>query len=380
MKKILLFTFAFLISFSVIFAQTSLLMSTIDGDNVPANSVVNITGSPTDYEAVAFVVVTNNGTADVDLMVKKVPNYLPENSVSSFCLGLCYPPTAYVSTIPVTLLPGQSTDDPSKEFSGHYSSNEYAGTASVSYVFFNNNNVNDSIMVTFNYVITDTESSFSVTASGTPVTDEGVTFTGLPEDDLILAHLEVTNNAEAAIDVKVRKVINYEVPESMNTFCWGGLCFSPTTIVSPNFLTVEAGATTTFEDFSGDYQPLGTSGISSITYEFFNAADSSDFAGAIVFYATTVGINENILDNVELSNAYPNPANTFTTFDFDLNGIDNGRLMIYNLLGSIVKEINITDNFGSVKVNTSDLEEGIYFYSMVIENESLKTHKLVIKH
>jgi hypothetical protein len=378
MKKTILFTLAILVSVSVIFAQSNLSMSTIGGDNVPANSVVNIMGSPADFETIAYMVVTNNGTADVDLMVKKVPNYLPEGSDCLFCLGLCYPPTVFVSTIPVTLAPGQSTGD--EEFSGHYSPNGFAGTSSVSYVFFDNNNVNDSIMVTFNYIITDTESGLSITAGGAPVAEEGVTFTGLPEDDLILSHLEVTNNSEGAIDVKVRRVVNYLVPGSVNAFCWGGLCFSPETSVSPNFLTLEAGATTTFEDFSGDYQPVNTSGISSITYEFFNAADSSDFAGAIVFYATTVGVNENVLDQIELSNAYPNPANSFATFDYDLKGIDNGRLIIYNLLGSVVKEVNIATSYGSVKVNTSDLEEGIYFYSLLIENESLKTHKLIIKH
>ena len=378
MKKIILFTFALLVSLSVIFAQTNLSMSTVGGDDVPANSIINIVGSPIDFETIAYIKVTNNSSSDIDLMVKKVPNYLPDGSDCLFCLGLCYPPSVYVSTTPVPLAPGQSTGD--EEFSGHYTPNGIAGTAAVSYVFFDNNDVNDSIMVTFNYIITDTPTSFAITSEGTPLTDEGVTFSGSADDDLIISHLEVTNTSDNPIDIKVRRIENYLVPGSVNAFCWAGLCFPPETSVSPNVLTLDAGATSGLEDFTGDYQPLGQAGISSITYEFFNAADSSNLATAIVFYTTTVGINESILENIELSNAYPNPANSFASFDYDLKGVSDARLLMYNILGSIVKEINITNNFGTVKVNTSDLDEGIYFYSLLVENESLKTHKLIIKH
>lgn len=378
MKKLILVTLSLLISFSIIFAQSNLSLSTLEGDDVPANSIINVSGSPLDFETVAYVKVTNNGSTDVDLMVRKVHNYLPEGSDCSFCLGLCYPPTVFESTTPVPLAPGQTTGD--EEFSGHYTPNGIAGTAAISFVFFDNNNVNDSIMVTFNYIVTDTPSSFAITSEGTALTDEGVTFLGSVDDEVIISYLEVTNNSDNPIDVKVRRIENYLVPGSVNSFCWAGLCFTPETSVSPNVLTLEAGATSGLDDFTGDYMPNGNSGISSITYEFFNAADSSNLATAIVFYSTSVGINENILDNIELSNAYPNPANSFASFDYDLNGVSDARLMIYNLLGSIIKEINITNNYGNVKVNTSDLDEGIYFYSLLVGNESLKTHKLIIKH
>jgi len=51
-------------------------------------------------------------------------------------------------------------------------------------------------------------------------------------------------------------------------------------------------------------------------------------------------------------------------YDFnDMPG--DSKVMIFDLLGSTVKEINVNNRYGSLKVNTSDLKEGIYFYSHV---------------
>ena len=83
----------------------------------------------------------------------------------------------------------------------------------------------------------------------------------------------------------------------------------------------------------------------------------------------------------ELSNVYPNPANTEANFDFTLNAsISKAQINIYNLLGSKIKTYVLNENEGTLTANTSDLNEGIYFYSLVIDNESKLTQKLIIKH
>ncbi len=78
---------------------------------------------------------------------------------------------------------------------------------------------------------------------------------------------------------------------------------------------------------------------------------------------------------------YPNPANNLATIDYVLRAGQTGvEFVLYDLLGTKVKEIEITETMGSLKVNTSGLTEGIYFYSLLIDNESILTQKLVIKH
>lgn len=79
--------------------------------------------------------------------------------------------------------------------------------------------------------------------------------------------------------------------------------------------------------------------------------------------------------------AYPNPAGKRASIDYALHGeTGNVKFVLLNLLGSKVKEIEITEKTGSVRLNTSGLTEGIYFYSFLINNESYVTRKLIIKH
>jgi hypothetical protein len=60
--------------------------------------------------------------------------------------------------------------------------------------------------------------------------------------------------------------------------------------------------------------------------------------------------------------------------------VNDAKLVIYNLLGSVVRDVQINDAIGKLKVNVSDMDDGIYFYSLLVNNETVKTQKLVVKH
>jgi len=49
-------------------------------------------------------------------------------------------------------------------------------------------------------------------------------------------------------------------------------------------------------------------------------------------------------------------------------------------LGSKVDEIELSKSKGTITISTADYTEGIYFYSLVIENEASQTQKLIIRH
>ena len=78
---------------------------------------------------------------------------------------------------------------------------------------------------------------------------------------------------------------------------------------------------------------------------------------------------------------YPNPANNRAKLDFRIeDAAENVTFVLFDLLGSKAEEIEITERSGSLQLNTSGLTEGIYFYSFLINNESVLTQKLIIKH
>ena len=94
-----------------------------------------------------------------------------------------------------------------------------------------------------------------------------------------------------------------------------------------------------------------------------------------------VEIGSDLAKGIEFSNPFPNPANNQTGINFQLPTPNSeARIMLRNLLGSIVKEIRVTGTENKYSINTSDLNSGLYFYSVMFENKILFTKKLIVKH
>jgi hypothetical protein len=204
----------------------------------------------------------------------------------------------------------------------------------------------------------------------------GDTTTGIA----MVSHAMVKNDGAASKQVKVRKIEISLIPGTTNTFCWG-LCFPPTTYVSPSPIAISAGATDT-SDFSGDYTPNGQIGTSLIAYKFFNINDLNDTVMVVVSYnATGVGISNVSENKVIFSNAYPNPANSYTVFNYNLPlSSTNPKIVIRDLLGSVVGESMLSGNRGNAVISTSELKSGIYFYSLMVNDRIFTTRKLVVQH
>ncbi len=96
--------------------------------------------------------------------------------------------------------------------------------------------------------------------------------------------------------------------------------------------------------------------------------------------SVTTGMEE-VVAVSECSKAYPNPASQYVNFDYVIPEVnENTKVIIYNILGKEVKEIVFPEQRGTLKANISDLVEGIYFYSFVINDKPEITQKLIIKH
>jgi hypothetical protein len=81
----------------------------------------------------------------------------------------------------------------------------------------------------------------------------------------------------------------------------------------------------------------------------------------------------------KLEDASPNPALEFTVIKYSLpDGIQNARIILRNLVGTtVVSEVVSADN-DRLRINLQDLGSGIYIYSLVIENQVVKSKRLVI--
>ena len=200
---------------------------------------------------------------------------------------------------------------------------------------------------------------------------------GLPSDEEVLSFIFVKNTSTDSIAVKVKRVEISTLSGTMNVFCWG-LCYDPSVFVSPDSIVIHAGRTDS-TNFSGHYKPNGVSGNSTIRYVFYDANAPTDTVCVnVTFAAFPQGINDQA--NITLSNAYPNPASNLVNFSYSVRQNSNAKLIIRNVLGSIVREADIAGTSGKLSINTSDLADGVYFYTFLVNGNSQVTKKLVIRH
>jgi len=202
---------------------------------------------------------------------------------------------------------------------------------------------------------------------------------GDPSAEAIQAKLSVKNISAKSLDVKAKKVIHEgdTLPGTTNYFCWG-LCFPPFVYESPNVLTIEPGATN--EEFYGDYTAFNIPGISRVMFVFFDANQPNDSVAVTVEFNASPASVGDMAKSVKFSEAYPNPATSVVNVDYALTtGISRASVVLTNMLGSRVKEIVLTEQTGRIQIPVSELVNGIYFYSLVANDQVILTRKFVVK-
>ncbi len=223
--------------------------------------------------------------------------------------------------------------------------------------------------------------SYALTWDGEPLGDT-VVLDGTPDAELTF-HALLTNNSVDKDTIMITRRFIQILPDVTHYFCWG-LCYMPNTdsIYSPSgFVVLEPGQTTTEDAFSGHYMPNGVVGISLVEYTFFNRNDEGERVTVVAKYVTTPdAIAENIFNNITVSEVYPNPATNFVNIDYELPGeVNVASVKIVNLLGSIVMEQQVDTRNNNLRMNISELDGGIYFYSLFVNGEIYSTKKFVVR-
>jgi hypothetical protein len=193
--------------------------------------------------------------------------------------------------------------------------------------------------------------------------------------------LSITNISCGTVTAKAKEIPDSLITGAKVSLCFAGSCYGQyaTTFISPSSATLAASAENS--TFTGDYHPLGHLGESTVIFEFFNVANVDDSSWVVVhFDATPAGIKQITSVNAEISNPYPNPASDFTSFNCSLpKNTGKAKLVISNILGSEVKEMNI-EKEGKITLNTRDLMDGVYLYSFIFDDKRLLTKRLIIQH
>lgn len=225
------------------------------------------------------------------------------------------------------------------------------------------------------------QSSLMLLDTNNLIVTNGLIMVNIAPSSSHLQEVLVSNTSSISKSYKCRRTIYSIDVADATQFCWGGLCYGFSTNVSSITQTILASDTINF--VQNGFHAVFNSGTAMVTrqvhYQFYDPANLTDSAGVTIQYNAVVGVNELQAISGSISNAYPNPANAFVSFKYEMNEFSKtAKIDFYDVLGNNVKSINLTDKQGLAKINISDLNNGIYFYTYSINDKAITTKKLVV--
>lgn len=195
----------------------------------------------------------------------------------------------------------------------------------------------------------------------------------------IKTSFQLKNTSNKAIRLAVRQ-LNREVTEhQLYTFCYGDSCWNDLTSI--NMIQVAPGQT--LEGWAIKFQAGFEVSTHDLILNFYNADNPDEQLSHTFKFTIKDSFSNGILfsqEGIKVSNAYPNPASSLATIDYDIANINtNATIVVHNLLGNKVTEIPLEKNEVNTKISTDTFDNGVYFYSLYIDGKRVATKKLVIK-
>lgn len=196
----------------------------------------------------------------------------------------------------------------------------------------------------------------------------------------IRTSIRIKNNGSAPLLLGV-KIVNKEtgLDESV-FFCWKKDCSMP---ASNPTLENKINTGSIYDGFTSVLKSGRSENKSSVKYLFYNVFDPTDSVSVKINYLIGSKGNSNFMfstPDLMVSNFYPNPASNQVSLDYSL--ADNKtkvKILIQNVLGGIVDEHLLSTSEIKLKINTSELKPGVYFYTLLVDNKSIVTKKIIIK-
>jgi hypothetical protein len=112
-------------------------------------------------------------------------------------------------------------------------------------------------------------------------------------------------------------------------------------------------------------------------YDVNNPSDSV-FAD-IVWIIQGVSVAELSKDDVQFS-VYPNPVADNLNVSYNIDGdFTRGSIELYDVVGKQVSTQALTASSAKLQLDVSELNAGVYFYTIKVDGQALKTERVIIK-
>lgn len=197
---------------------------------------------------------------------------------------------------------------------------------------------------------------------------------GLQSNHVVL----IRNNSSTNINLGIR---NHSVGlnDHLNLLCLKNDCN-----VQPEDVKINIAPGEVNNMISLIFQAGITTSKNELMYELFNLENPQEAVSLKLNYVIEDDNSQRLLykdETLEISPIYPNPiTKNFGIIDYRLIDEDQkAKIIVHNILGNQIAEYRLDPKENMLKISTSDLEQGVYFYSLQKNNETIFTRKLIIR-
>jgi|SRR5690554_657332 len=203
----------------------------------------------------------------------------------------------------------------------------------------------------------------------------------------------IVNTSNDTNTYKVRRIEHNVISGTKDYLCWGGTCFGAMDAGVDSIWVPNDSITLSPGDTAGTqpgmfglkiyFQPKGKIGEVLYEYQIFNTNDPLGFDKTSIFikypldYLTSIDKKKAIAYNFIV---YPNPVSDVANINIDLKAKSGEfTLIVKDILGQEITKESVQAGVNKMQLDMSGYSKGIYFVSLMNQQEVLKTKKLIVK-
>ncbi|WP_194777112.1 T9SS type A sorting domain-containing protein [Pararhodonellum marinum] len=180
----------------------------------------------------------------------------------------------------------------------------------------------------------------------------------------------------------VLKFLRGNVGSSQNLkVCLGDACFDPRKDLAKIKFKLNPGEI--YTDLYLEFELGISEGKGNFDLHFVNTKNIREtFMVEAKYNVSNPGGDGNEVDHrdIRISSVYPNPSNRIAQLDYEIkNPRSNATILVNSFIGNPVQSFELNPNANTLVINVADLDPGIYFYTLIVDNKNIFTKKLVVK-
>ena len=199
--------------------------------------------------------------------------------------------------------------------------------------------------------------------------------------EMIKVPVKIRNNSDKPLNLVIKRIGSSVGTSQITYFCWEKDCYDPSDDELP--LSRKIGPGEINSSFINVLDAGLADGFSSVRYLIY---DKNDPTNALE-YELSFSIKEQdtkkaIFDSKEivLQDVYPNPVTEFAVFEYQvLDKEVEAKIIFHNVLGSMVGEYELPNLGNTLKIKTGNMNPGVYFYTLYLDNDGVMTRKLIVR-